>query len=103
MKQKGRGMTKLHEAEFSLELTLGGTDAGGEVIATIMFSHTPGSPAHMGSPTPAGRRAEPATSEIETITLADEDGNPLECPKWLYDRIEKYADRDVLAAMAEEY
>jgi hypothetical protein len=91
-----------HEAEFSLELLLGGNDAGGEVIATITFSHTPGSPAHMGSLTYAGHPADPATTEIEKITLADEDGNLLECPKWLYDRIEKYADRDVLAEMAED-
>jgi hypothetical protein len=96
-------MTKLHEAEFSLELILGGNEAGGEVVATIMFSHTLGSQAHMGSLTSAGHPTEPATSEIKTITLADEDGNPLECPKWLYDRIEKYADREMLAAMAEDY
>jgi hypothetical protein len=91
-----------HEAELSLEMFLSGEDAGGEIVVSVSFSFTAGSPAHMGSLSYAGNPADPDEIEIESIKLHDNDGNELECPAWLTARIEKHADMEVLREIAME-
>lgn len=91
------------EYATTLDLYIDATDCDGpEVVAYIDYTFTPGSPAVMyqrnGDP---GWPAEPAEVEVTRVTLRA-DGEKLDCPKWLEQRILTRIDDDTLVEHALE-
>lgn len=95
-------MATNHTHVTSIELFVGGDDLP-EIIATIAFTFTPGSPEWWCSQVGAYMPPDPPEIEPTGVTLADKAGNALPCPDWLGELIlSKVSNDDLMQAVSED-